>query len=581
MNRIKPGPSMLALALALLPAAPCLAQTPLGTAFTYQGQLTDAGSPANGSYDFQLILYDAASGGSQVGPIVSLDDLAVSAGLFTVAPDFGAVFGGARRFLEIGVRPGASGGAYTIVGPRQELTPGPSALFSSTAPWGGLSGVPAGFADGIDDDSGGDITSVTAGAGLAGGGVTGDLNLAVSFAGSGSATTASRSDHAHFGQSWTGASGSYGLQVVNSSSDGLVSRATATTGSSYGVDGQSASTSGTGVRGFATATSGSNFGVFGLTASPSGRGVFGVATAAAGTSYGVYGQSSSVTGTGVFGINTASSGQNHAVHGESASFYGRGVFGWATATGNGDAHGVRGRSDSADGSGVSGYATHTDGLNKGVMGVTDSSVGVGVFGVTTNGSPSAFPVAVWGWAQGGAGDAGVFDGNVQVYGTLSKSAGSFKIDHPLDPENKYLYHSFVESPDMLNVYNGNVVLDARGEAVIEMPAWFEALNRDFRYQLCALGAPGPGLHVADKVRDNRFRIAGGSPGLEVSWQVTGIRKDAFAEAHRIPVEQDKPERERGTYLHPSEHGMPKERSRTHQLLRLPDQTDGPRPLPPS
>lgn len=106
---------------------------PIGTAFTYQGQLMDAGSPANGPYDLRLLLYDAVVGGSQVGPIVTRDDVAVNGGLFTVALDFGAVFGGAKRFLEIGVRPGASGGAYTIVVPRQELTPPPGSLFASTA----------------------------------------------------------------------------------------------------------------------------------------------------------------------------------------------------------------------------------------------------------------------------------------------------------------------------------------------------------------------------------------------------------------------------------------------------------------
>ncbi len=150
-------------------------------------------------------------------------------------------------------------------------------------------------------------------------------------------------------------------------------------------------------------------------------------------------------------------------------------------------------------------------------------------------------------------------GNLSISGSISKGSGSFKIDHPLDPANKYLYHSFVESPDMLNVYSGTATLDAQGEAAVALPAWFEALNRDFRYQLTAIGPGAPDLHVAAKVKDGRFSIAGGKPGQEVSWQVTGIRKDAFAEAHRIPVEERKPEGERGLYLHPVEHGQPKEK----------------------
>lgn len=161
---------------------------------------------------------------------------------------------------------------------------------------------------------------------------------------------------------------------------------------------------------------------------------------------------------------------------------------------------------------------------------------------------------VWGY-QGSGTKAGYFDGNVQVTGNLTKGSGSFKIDHPLDPENKYLSHSFVESPDMMNVYNGNALLDANGEAVVELPDYFEALNKDFRYQLTAIGAPGPNLFIAEKITNDHFKIAGGQPGMEVSWQVTGIRKDPYAEAHRIQVEADKPAGERGKYLHPKAYGL--------------------------
>jgi hypothetical protein len=146
-------------------------------------------------------------------------------------------------------------------------------------------------------------------------------------------------------------------------------------------------------------------------------------------------------------------------------------------------------------------------------------------------------------------------GNLNVSGTLTKGGGSFKIDHPLDPANKYLSHSFVESPDMMNIYNGNAVLDARGEAVIQLPDWFEALNRDFRYQLTCIGGFAP-VYIASKIAGGQFRIGGGQPGLEVSWQVTGIRQDAYANAHRIPVEEEKPAAERGHYLHPDAFGQP-------------------------
>ncbi len=187
--------------------------------------------------------------------------------------------------------------------------------------------------------------------------------------------------------------------------------------------------------------------------------------------------------------------------------------------------------------------------------VLGQSRGAGSLGIGVSGIHDATGWGVHGRATA-PGYAGYFSGNVSVLGTLSKSGGSFKIDHPLDPSNKYLSHSFVESPDMMNVYNGTAILDASGGAIIVMPEWFEALNRDFRYQLTAIGAPAPMLHVARKVENGRFAIGGGSAGLEVSWQVTGIRQDPWAEANRIPIESDKTGRERGAFLHPELYGEP-------------------------
>ncbi len=163
-------------------------------------------------------------------------------------------------------------------------------------------------------------------------------------------------------------------------------------------------------------------------------------------------------------------------------------------------------------------------------------------------------------------------------GTLTKGGGAFKIDHPLDPENKYLLHSFVESPDMKNVYDGVAVLDASGEATVDLPNWFEALNSDFRYQLTAIGAPGPNLYIAQEIAGNRFKIAGGAPGKKISWQVTGIRQDAFAQANRIPVEQDKPAAERGLFLHPLARGLSPARG-IDEKGKAPMEATRPRPGP--
>ena len=125
----------------------------------------------------------------------------------------------------------------------------------------------------------------------------------------------------------------------------------------------------------------------------------------------------------------------------------------------------------------------------------------------------------------------VVNGNVTVVGTLSKGSGTFMIDHPLDPKNKLLFHSFVESPDVKNIYDGVVTLDSHGEAVIQLPDYFLALNKDYRYLAQGLSDAMPDLHLVHGVYRQWFvgkpifAIGGGTPGGTISWQVTGVRKD--------------------------------------------------------
>ena len=130
-------------------------------------------------------------------------------------------------------------------------------------------------------------------------------------------------------------------------------------------------------------------------------------------------------------------------------------------------------------------------------------------------------------------------GNLTISGRISKGSGTFLIDHPLDVKNKLLYHSFVESPDVKNLYDGIVTLDGRGEAIVLLPSYFEALNRDFRYQLKPIGMPMPDLYVKEEEKGNRFVIGGGKAGGRVSWQITGIRHDPYIEANPILVEEEK------------------------------------------
>lgn len=145
-------------------------------------------------------------------------------------------------------------------------------------------------------------------------------------------------------------------------------------------------------------------------------------------------------------------------------------------------------------------------------------------------------------------------GDLNVVGTVSKGGGSFLIDHPLDPKNKVLRHSFVESPEMRNIYEGAAVLDNSGAAVVELPKYFEALNKDYRYQLTCVGGFAP-VYIKEEIKGNKFVIAGGKPGLKVNWMVTGTRHDAFALKHPIIVEEEKgvgtsKDIVKGQYLHP-------------------------------
>jgi trimeric autotransporter adhesin len=175
-----------------------------------------------------------------------------------------------------------------------------------------------------------------------------------------------------------------------------------------------------------------------------------------------------------------------------------------------------------------------------------------------NGAPSALNVGAIVNSVGSFASAS-FSNDVFVGGNLAvEGMKNFRIDHPLDPTNKYLYHAAIESSEVLNQYSGNVVLDDRGEGRVEFPAWFAAINEDFRYQLTAIGAPGPDLYISEEIKDNSFTIAGGRPGMKVSWQVTARRNDAYMKAHPYVVEQDKPERQRGYYTDPELYGAPTE-----------------------
>jgi trimeric autotransporter adhesin len=418
--------------------------------------------------------------------------------------------------------------------------------------------------------------------------------------------------------------GVIGVANASSGGTGVSGIANATTGQVYGVSGSTSSTgqfaagvSGTefaasgeqvygvtgytvssglksaGVNGWEAATTGEVIGVSGGTNSTGqySSGVSGYEGAATGQVYGVggYNVSAGPNAAGVSGYAAATTGQVYGVLGTTPSISGDGVYGNATAT-SGNTSGVFGQSYSPNGNGVLGVNNAKTGFSPGVMGVTNSGTSAGVYGynATTSGHGSAVQGQIEGSPFGAAGvfaahggvglilnglsgsnytqefsvDAsgnGFYAGNLTVTGKLTKGSGSFKIDDPLDPANKYLSHSFVESPDMMNVYNGNITTDRHGLATVTLPDYFEALNGDFRYQLTVIGQFAQSI-VARKIANNRFVIQTNKANVEVSWQVTGIRHDAYANTYRIPVEENKAAGEQGYYLHPEVFGQPNSKS---------------------
>lgn len=292
---------------------------------------------------------------------------------------------------------------------------------------------------------------------------------------------------------------------------------------------------------------------------------------------GVYGGSSS--GNGLYGISTSGIG----VQGDSNS--GLGVFGFSNTGIGVDGRsstqaGVYGSSDTGDGvKGESPNGKGVYGISPGGVGVQGNSTdGIGLLGFSVSGigvdGHSDSQAAVYGssntgdglagisesgngvYGQSTSGLAGSFDGDVSVTGNCCEAAaGTYRIDDPTDPANRYLYHSAVQSPDMMDIYNGNITTDAKGEAQVVMPSYFQPLNRDFRYQLTTIGQFAQAM-VSSEIRNSTFTIKTDKAYVKVSWQVTGIRQDAYANAHRTPVQQDKRADERGKYLHPTELGQP-------------------------
>lgn len=616
--------------LTVVLSSAALAQTNF---FTYQGNLVLNRQPATGNYDFQFLLFDSLSGGTQIDITNPRPNLTVTNGVFTTELYFqDDQQSTANRYLEIRVRP-AGGTDYTTLTPRTWMTSAPTAMKSWYSHQAGtaqnalnLGGQSAEFYRNASNLNAGTISPARLPTPLSlPGPVSGGAVFSATNAGNNNGSAGVR------GESTATVGLTYGGIFTNASTSGRAVQgvATATSGTNYGGFFQTDSSSGRGVSGFASSQSGTTYGVVGESVSSAGRGVTGFASSGTGTTYGGFFQSISPNGRGVYGLNSATSGTNYGGYFETASFNGRGVFGESTSTGDGSGIGGLFVSRNNSGKGVEGQATATTGTNYGgyftndgtggaaVYGRSDatsgtsfggrfqaagtgsigtyaiatsatgttyggyfrsnSSSGVGVLGLAANGSGTTYGV----WGQSDSGVAANAWG-VWAQGRLGASGTkSFRIDHPTDPENKYLLHYSIESPEVLNSYTGKILLDENGEATVTLPSYFASINKNPRYSLTAIGAAMPLLHIAEEIDESlltagtnakpgenvptvTFRISGGVAGAKVSWEVKAIRNDPWMRRAEAPVESEKTGDEKGKYLHPELFGQPKEKAITYQ-----------------
>ena len=389
------------------------------------------------------------------------------------------------------------------------------------------------------------------------------------------------------------------FQVLNNGASGAAVSGSSTGGAS-GLNGFSAT--GYGVRG----SSNTGIGVIGLSAAGNTN-----------TAVGVYGTNSNAGGAGVGGANgstgnlgflggptygvagVSANAAQAAVYGTTSSGGGWGVQGNDSASGNngylgGPDYGVFGLSAASYGV-VGKTSTNTGGVwghnntsgNDGYLGGPDYGVyGIGSSaastGSETNGTASTPPerrapmrrqgrarpemacrgTGVIGvYAQGPWRHRGRLQGRRPVNGHVATRAASVTFESTIRRSvPQHVTHSFVGSSEMKNIYDGVAMLGPSGTATVPLPDWFETLNRDFRYQLTAIGTPQAGLFVSREVAHHEFTVAGGVPGARVSWQVTGVRHDPWANAHPIQARQAKSDSDRGFYIVPELYGQPKTKS---------------------
>lgn len=416
------------------------------TAFTYQGQLKYAGSPANGNYNLSFTLWDDPAAGNLVAGPIDLLSVPVANGLFTSELDFGAVFGGAPLWLEISVN-------ATPLVPRQSIT---SAPYCQTAGYAQSSNV-ANYSYAPWVPSGADLyfNSGRVGLGLTNPTYTLDVNSP---------------DGIRLGLQ---ANGGGALVLANNAGDNKIYL------EAYSAD---------------QTTHADELLLTGWHGGP-------------------------VPKITLNALETTANNKLTAYGNAQASFLWNGVIVGNQTSGNSGGAGVLGFAATASGHGVVGW----------------SNGGAGVLGFSSTG------------------DAVLAVGNFRATGTKS-----FVIDHPLDPANKFLQHYCTEAPEPMNAYSGVVTTDARGYATVKLPAYFQSINRDFRYQLTVIddGDDFVQAKITREISDNAFALRTSKPGVKVSWEVKAVRNDAWCRAHAAPIEFAKRPAERGKYFNPEFFGQP-------------------------
>lgn len=339
---------------------------------------------------------------------------------------------------------------------------------------------------------------------------------------------------------------------------------------------------------FATTASGDSnnpaVGIWAETASPTGQGLRARATATTGSSFAAYFDNASTSATAVFADATSSSGTTRGVWGNVESpngfagyftggrsyFEGKVGIGWnlpsdymvQVAT-NFDTELALTSGPAIGGS----IPSRTWSLQSSNVDIPDTNPLCGSFQIIdrTGGLPRLLITTAGQVCMGTNTPSGnsklTVSGNISGT-TIDAALKNFKIDHPTDPDNKYLFHASIESSEMLNLYTGHTQTGPDGYAVVTLPPWFEALNTDFRYQLTVVDESDAGwilAKVVAKIRDGQFTIRTSSPNTEVSWQVTGVRQDAWAQKNPMKVERDKEPQNRGRMLYPEAYGLPASR----------------------